>query len=352
MARSAIIVGGTGQIGQAAAMTLLRDGWNVSIMHRGNRLLSQRLIERGAHEIIHDRGRGLAPVIGRGADLLIDAIAFDAVHADQLLQVQDDVGAFVVISSSSVYCDDLGRTLDDAIGSDCFPDFPKAVTELQKTVSPGSQNYSAKKIALEQRLLNHATTPVTILRPCAIHGVNSSHAREWWFVKRMLDERPAIPLAYRGESRFHTTSVANIAGLIGILAGMPGTRVLNIGDEHCLTVAEIGSTIARHLGFEGRFVLIEDEPGVYPAKIGSTPWSIPKPFMIDSSAARALGFAPLPYAATIGAVCDWLSQLHSAGNWLAELPVFGDYSFDPFDYVSEDRWLAQYPPAASGRAAI
>ena len=39
--------------------------------------------------------------------------------------------------------------------------------------------------------------------------------REAWFVKRILDGRRRIPLAYSGESRFHTTATANLAVLSG-----------------------------------------------------------------------------------------------------------------------------------------
>ncbi|TDW35024.1 NAD-dependent epimerase/dehydratase family protein [Rhizobium azibense] len=36
---SAIIIGGTGQIGRACAQSLLDQGWTVSITHRGNNAL-------------------------------------------------------------------------------------------------------------------------------------------------------------------------------------------------------------------------------------------------------------------------------------------------------------------------
>lgn len=140
MARSALIIGGTGQIGQAAAQTLLHQGWNVSLVHRGKQRISKSLIDQGAREIIHDRDLvpDLSPVIGKGADIVIDALAFDVAHADQLLQVQADVGAFFVISSSSVYCDGQGRTLDEARETG-FPDLPHLMTEAQATVAPGPE---------------------------------------------------------------------------------------------------------------------------------------------------------------------------------------------------------------------
>jgi nucleoside-diphosphate-sugar epimerase len=147
MARQAVILGGTGQVGRAVAGALLRDGWAVSLVHRGRTAAPGWLLEAGATEVLHDRERAgdLGLAIGRGADLVVDAIAFDAGHADQLLGVQADVGAFVVLSSSSVYRDADGRTLDEA-GEGGFPDVPLPMTEEQPTVEPGPETYSTSKV--------------------------------------------------------------------------------------------------------------------------------------------------------------------------------------------------------------
>ena len=110
------------------------------------------------------------------------------------MDLQTDVGTLIVISSASVYRDAEGRSLDEA-ASGGFPDLPVPIGEDQPTVSPGPQTYSTRKAALEQALLENSRRPVTILRPCAIHGEGSRHPREWWFVKRILDGRREVPLA-------------------------------------------------------------------------------------------------------------------------------------------------------------
>jgi len=214
LARQAFILGGTGQIGRAVARNLLDHGWRVVVAHRGQRPLPTDLIERGAKVSILDReqSKELALALADGADALIDTIAFTQLHADQLLEMQGSVGAFVVVSSASVYRDAAGRTLDEA-GQNGFPEMPEPIPETQPTVDPGPTTYSTRKVALERALLDRAMVPVTILRPCAIHGPGSRFPREWWVVKRILDGRPKIPLAYRGSSRFHTSSVGNIAAL-------------------------------------------------------------------------------------------------------------------------------------------
>lgn len=337
--RSAIIIGGTGQIGQAIAQNLLRSGWDVSLTHRGNSKVPENLLQQGAKSIIHDRQNDrLEDAIGSGTDIVIDTIAYDAKHGQQLLEIQEDVGAFVVISSSSVYCDEKGRSLDEALLNG-FPDVPQAMTESQSTLPPGDDNYSTKKVALELCLLEKCVSPVTILRPCAIHGVNSVHPREWWFIKRMLDGRSEIPLAYKGQSRFHTTAVANIAGLIDVIVNKASPPILNIGDDQCLTVTEIGQTIADYLGFSVRFV---DGDDTFPAKIGANPWSVPTPFMIDSAAARSLGFIPQSYEKTVGPACDWLMDTAKRNQSSNLFPVFDTYKDNPFDYAAEDIFLSSH----------
>ncbi len=172
-----------------------------------------------------------------------------------------------MVSSSSVYRDDAGRTLDEATETS-FPELPEPVAESQPTVAPGPATYSTRKVALERTLLDGAAVPLTVLRPGAIGGPGSTHPREWWLVKRILDGRPVIPLAYRGRSRFHTTSAENIAALVRVAAGLPGQRVLNIADPTAPAVCEIAQAVGRHLGFRGRIVPLPDAD---PPPVSRTP---------------------------------------------------------------------------------
>jgi nucleoside-diphosphate-sugar epimerase len=343
MSRHAFILGGTGQIGRAVAADLLDAGWRVTVSHRGGRAVPRGLVARGAGVVVLDRDRpgDLARALGDGADAVIDTVAYDAGHAGQLISVQGGVGMFVVVSSASVYRDGLGRTLDEA-AQNGFPVLPDPIPETHPTVDPGPATYSTRKVALEQVLLDGAGPPVTVLRPCAIHGPGSRHPREWWFVKRMLDRRAAIPLAYRGASRFHTTAVANIAALARVAVETPGRRVLNIADPAAPSVTEIAAVISRHLSYEGRIVEV-DAPGDRPA-IGRTPWSVPLPFVVDCRAACDLGYAPATtYADAARAVCDGLVESAGDGDWRERFPVLAHYPRDLFNYAEEDAFFAAVP---------
>ncbi|MCC7252223.1 NAD-dependent epimerase/dehydratase family protein [Hyphomicrobium sp.] len=332
MTRRAVIVGGTGQIGRAVAAELLDGGWHVTLAARGGRACPEDFLRRGAAFVAMDREQPgiLGKVIGDGADAVIDAVAYDDGHARQLLAIEGDVGAFVVISSASVYRDDQGRSLDEA-KENGFPQLPVPITETQPTVDPGPATYSTRKVALERTLLDGAERPVTILRPGAIHGMHSSHPREWWFVKRMLDGRPLIPLAYEGRSRFHTTAAANIAALAAAALEHPESRILNIADPEALTVAEVGALIAERMGYSGRIVPLASDT------IGLSPWSIPQSFVLDTRAATTLGYTPrMAYRDAVGPICAWLSR-QDADAWEAAFPVLAGYSWPLFDYASEDK---------------
>jgi nucleoside-diphosphate-sugar epimerase len=338
MSRHAFIVGGTGQIGRAVTADLLEHGWRVTVSHRGNRPLPNDLIGRGAEIVIldHEKPGDLARALESGADALIDTIAFHPDHARQLIELQDKVGTFVVISSSSVYRDAFGRTLDEA-PQNGFPDLPVPIPETQPTVDPGPATYSTRKIALERTLFDEAATPVTVLRPGPIHGPGSRIPREWWFVKRILDGRKVIPLAYRGTSRFHTTSVANIAALTRADIEAPANQVLNIADPSPPSVAEIATSIAQHMGYEGEIVEVPGED--YPATLGRNPYSVPRPFILDARAAGEAGYSPATtYADAVKLTCNWLGETASDGDWLERFPWFRPPP-DAFDYGEEDRLL-------------
>jgi nucleoside-diphosphate-sugar epimerase len=225
------ILGGSGQIGLATASRIAEAGWTITVAHRGQRGGRFSGTARVADVVGIDRQEpgALARALRSGADVLIDVTAYGPEHARQLLGVQGVVGALVVISSASVYRDEKGRTLDEASETG-FPELPVPISERQPTVEPGPETYSTRKVLLERTLLDEAVVPLTILRPAAISGVGSTHAREWWFVKRVLDRRPLIPLAYRGQTVFHTTSAANIGALILRVATLSGKHVLNIAD--------------------------------------------------------------------------------------------------------------------------
>jgi nucleoside-diphosphate-sugar epimerase len=185
---------------------------------------------------------------------------------------------------------------------------------------------------MERELLTNASTPVTILRPCAIHGPHSKHAREWWFVKRLLDGRRRIPLAYGGRSRFQTTSVAAIAESVVRAANGKLPAIANVADADSPTVAEIGHTIMGLMGVDAELVGLPDEP--YPPVFGATPWSVQRPMMCAAAAGHNA-----TYAQSVPPAIDWLIEVTRDRDWRQVLPQLAAYLCNHFDYEADDRGL-------------
>lgn len=333
--REALILG-AGQIGTAIAVRLLEEGWRVRIASRGLRSLPLVLAGRAA-PVVLDRAEpgAIAATVGDGADAVIDTIAYDAADADQLLACSDPVGAYVVISSASVYADADGRSLDQSRGRG-FPAMPTPIGEDQPTVPPGPDTYAGRKVALERRMLD-AGASVVVVRPCAVHGPEARDPREWWFVKRLLDGRARIPLAFDGDSRFQTSGTANIAALVSAALATPGTRILDACDPDAPTIGAIGHAVMAAIGRSAELVAITGEAGT----VGMTPWSVPLPFILDDAAGRAIGYAPVAdYAVGVVPAIRWLTEQVPVENWQAVLTGLGKYPYDLFDYAAEDRWFA------------
>jgi nucleoside-diphosphate-sugar epimerase len=312
------------------------------VASRGERTLPGELTGLTRHVTVDRADAAGLEQAADGADVLVDVIPFSPADAEHLLTLADRVGAVIAISSASVYTDDEGRSLDEATGPDDLPRLPVPIPESQPTLPPGDATYSTGKAAIERALLERSRAPATVIRPCAIYGQGDRQAREWHFVKRALDGRDVVVLAYGGRSRFHTTAAENLGELIRRCAEQPGTRVLNCGDPDPPTLLEISRAIAAALDHERTEALLPADPeGV----VGRTPWSVPDshPFVVDMSAAeREVGYRHVTtYADGVRASCEWLVEATRATDWREVLPSHARYYGELFDYAAEDACLAR-----------
>ncbi len=333
--RSAFVLGGTGQIGRAVARRLVEAGWDVALGSR-SASLPEGLGGLGVRAARVDRSvpGELETAVADGIDVLVDVVAFTAADGEQLNRLAGRIGSAVAISSASVYADAAGRTIDEASSVDTFPHLPVPIPEIHRTVEPSDATYSTQKRALELALLD-GPLAATIVRPCAVHGPGSEMPRELYFVKRVLDGRRAVVLVSNGESRFHTTSVDNLAELIRLAAEHPGTRVLNCGDPEPPSVREIGRAVAAAMGHAFDEVLVP-EPA-YERRELSNPWAVPFPLVVDMSLADwELGYRPVTtYGGAVHATCAWLAEEAPRRDWT------GTYLGKYFDYAAEDALLAE-----------
>jgi nucleoside-diphosphate-sugar epimerase len=337
--RKALVFGATGQLGIAVAEQLLRTGWQVWGVARGGRAPPQYLRERGLSVLDSSAlpADGVIRQLGRVVDAVFDPTSYTADDARGLLKASSRFGCLVVVSSASVYADGEGRSLDEAAKTG-FPVFGAPISEDNPIVRPGPETYSTRKVAMEDVLLS-SSVPVTVLRPCAIYGQYARHPREWWFVKRALDGRRRIPVAYNAESMFHTSSARGIAALAALCMTSPATRILNVADATPPQVRDIAAAIEGATGMPMNIVPFEGKPAA-PSFVGSTPWSTERPFVLDTSRAKALGWDGGEYHDNIGEVCRWLIGVARRDDWKRHFTQFAHYRYDPFDYDAEDAWLS------------
>ena len=342
MQKNALLVGGSGQVGTAAARALLAAGVEVTIAHRGTRPLPADLVGP-VRELTLDRGEADALTgAARGCDLVLDCVAFGPADAEPYAPLVGELGSLVVISTASVYLGTNGTWMDAATGDDDFPRLAVPVTESDPIVTAEVEGYSPQKAALERALLAVDGLPVTILRPGAIHGPDSPALREWYFIKRALDGRSRVPLIDRGESRFATSATAAIAELVRLAGEHPGRRVLNAVDEPAATVLQIGQAVFAHLGHSAEFELLPRGAGGPESGVGQTPWSVPVPVELSMQAAREqLGYEPLgSHRATIGPAIEWMLEAVAEADWRERFPGLARYGAEAwFDYAAEDALL-------------
>ena len=110
---SAVVFGGSGQLGAAAARRLLLAGWDVWAVTREGRDLPGGLAGLGARPV-DGTSRSRAEILGgleAPVDGVFDPTAYDAGDAADLFQAKGRIGALVVVSSASVYAAPDGRSL-------------------------------------------------------------------------------------------------------------------------------------------------------------------------------------------------------------------------------------------------
>jgi nucleoside-diphosphate-sugar epimerase len=340
---TAVIIGGRGQSGRAIGQRLVEDGWDVTATSAGPVPDPSGAPGIRWSVLARDEAGSLTDVVAPGTDVVVDITSFTRAHAEQLVTLGDRVGSAIVISTLSVYSDPAGRSLEEARDEGSFPEWPVPLPEDWPTLAPGDDSYSARKVAVEQLLRERAPWPVTIVRPGAVHGRFSHHLREWYLVKRALDQRPQVVLPFNGESVFQPTATVNLAELVALAAGKPGHRTLNCGDQSPPTVAQISAIIDDLLNWSTERVLVAG-PEPRPT-VGNHPWAVPRPVVVDMSLAQLeLGYQQrASYEEALAETVPWVVEACSGRDWRDVLTVLARYPTELFDYDAEDAYLAARP---------
>jgi len=250
----ALFIGGTGTISTAISSALVRQGWELYLLNRGN---NNDRVPEGAKVIktdINDEAGVAALIKDLSFDVVADFIAFVPSQVERDIRLfSGKTKQYIFISSASAY----QKPLSDY-----------RITESTPLANP-YWDYSRNKIACEELLISEYRKtgfPVTIVRPShtyddrsiplGVHGDNGS----WQVAKRMLENKPVI-IHGDGTSLWTLTHNSDFAkGFTGLMGNIHAVgEAVNITSDESLTWNQIYEIIASALGVKLNAVHISSD---------------------------------------------------------------------------------------------
>lgn len=250
----ALLIGGTGQISAAVTRKLLKDGWEVWLLNRGNRPAEFDGNIHFIHADINDEDTVKEVIKDLHFDCVCEWIGYtpDQMERDYRL-FKDHTNQYLFTSSATVYQ---------------RPPVEYRITEGMSLCNPYSA-YGRNKMACEEFLMKKYREegfPVTIIRPSHTYdekhlplGVRGTKGF-WQIVKRMLEGKPVI---IQGDGTSLWTLTFNEDFAVGY-TGLMGNRhaygeAFHITGDEVLTWNQIYETIAEALNVTLHAVHISSE---------------------------------------------------------------------------------------------
>lgn len=305
MART-LILGGTRNLGHAAAHSLLEAGHEVAILNRGQ---TPDDLPRAIERIRGDRGddQAMRRAIGnRTFDLVLDNTTYTEREARQAVGLFDgQAGRYVFISSGQVYLvrENISRPFrEDAYDGPVMPEPSRASADHAAWL------YGIDKRLAEQVFFDAGQVldfPFTTLRLPMVASERDHYGRIQAYVARLLDRGPLLIPAEAGLPLRHVyvRDVAKlVAALIGTRNGMG--EAFNVSFGESLTLNGFLSLLSKAAGSELRIAAVKrkelETHGLLP---DCSPFSGEWMSELDAGrAASAFGFAftpPSRYLASI-----------------------------------------------------
>jgi nucleoside-diphosphate-sugar epimerase len=328
-----LVLGGTRFIGRAAVRALVAADHDVTLFHRGQTGADfapelRRIL--GDRNDLDTHARSFAEL---RPEVVLDDLAMNEASALAVVKAFRGLASrLVTLSSCDVY-----RAYGRFIRSEPGPPDPVPLDEsapLREQLYPfrgqGGDADGYDKIPVERAVLGDAELAGTILRLPAVYGPHDSQHRLFSFLRRILDERPAIPLE-RGQAqwRFCRGYVEDVGRAIALAVGdaRAAGRIYNVAELEAHSEAEWARRIGAVCGWRGEVVELPD--GALPGNPFSSS-DTAQHLAIDSGAIRR----DLAYAETV----DPDEALRRTIAWERENPPPG---FDParLDYAAEDALL-------------
>ena len=266
-----VVIGGSGFIGPYIIRELVRQGHQVTLIHRGNARPSlppsvERIpTDRNKLRIHRKKFEQLKP------DAVIDIILSDERQAKDLMETfQGIAGRVIALSSQDVY-----RAYGVLLGSEPGPPQPTPLTEdseLRTKLHPyqpeqlrmaqsvfGWITEDYDKIPVEQAVLGDGRLPGTVIRLPMVYGPGDPLHRLFPIVKRIADGRHAILLEEKNAKvRLPRGYVENVAAAVALAATSPGAagRIYNIAMPENFSELEWAQKIGQAMTWTGPVVSV------------------------------------------------------------------------------------------------
>ncbi|MBK9169270.1 MAG: SDR family oxidoreductase [Bryobacterales bacterium] len=326
-----LVVGGTLFIGKQLVANLLKDGHDVTVMHRR----PKHDLGRRVQNLIADRNDPKAvrdALAGRFFDAIFDNV-YDWERGTTSQQVEalvhacgDRLQRYVFMSSVAAYGDGLNHHEGDPLAPDDHPDL-----------------YVRNKAMTERMLfLLHQRTgfPVVTLRPPFVYGPGNPFYREAFFWDRLRDNRPII-LPGDGHRLMQFVYVKDLVLACQRALTEPGAvgEAFNIANDKPVTQFELVNALGDAAGKKPDLVRV---PRDRIAEAGGSPmapplyfgfyFDIPAITEVVAKVKRILGVQPTPFDQGLAETYQWYKRNHKR---------------EKADYAFEDRLISLARPAAA-----
>ncbi len=246
---TALVIGGTRNIGPPLVQSLLEDGYRVTMLNRG---VTKAVIPEGVERWQADRSDEVqlhAMLAGRDFELVVDTTLYngkDAAAAARLLHGR--VGRYIFLSTGQVYL----------VRNDLEPPFLETDYDGPVMAKPDAAHpdheeweYGAQKRDAEDAMLHACESsgfPSIALRLPMINSELDHHDRIYGYWLRLRDGKPIVIPEGAGLALRHVYGGDVIQAIRrAARSGVPG-RAYNISQEETFTVDEFLTMLAKTAG--------------------------------------------------------------------------------------------------------
>ncbi len=294
-----LVIGGTQFIGRHIVSSLIADGDDVTLFHRGQ--TNPELFAWAEHRL-GDRDIDLS-LLARGAwDATIDTSGYVPRQVRTLAEALGGRGGrYVYISSVSAYATPVGPGITEHA--------PLAVLDDPTTEVVNGDTYGALKALCEQEALQSfgpTGADVSIVRPTFVAGPYDYTGRFTWWVERVAQGGRVLAPGPR-DNPFQVIDVRDLADFVALLAHGGATGTFHaVSPRPPFSFENFLTTVVEAVGHAGTELVWVDAEALTDA--GVTPSELPlwaglapgrDVSAADPSRAMGAGLRPRPLAQTV-----------------------------------------------------